>query len=895
MGPYLGDYKEDATLDFMWDSNKGDGSSVTRATDGTISVYKGNSTTQTTTGVTDDEDFDTVVGVHHTRIVLTDAFYATGNDYSVVLSAATIDGKTVNAVLAQFSIENRFAEVDVVKWLGSAPNALVSGRVDSSTGANAANVITAAAIAANAITSAKIATDAIGSAQIAANAIGASELASNAIGADQLAANAITAAKIATDAIGAAQLALDAVNEIRDSILTDATKFPGAAITEARLSELDAGTGGKMANQIDLIKPETDKIASIKTKTDSLAFTGGNVHSHTKVQDNLALTAQQKLDVNTEADTALTDFDPPTRAEATSDKNEIITEVDANETKIDTLQTDVNAVKAKTDLLAFTSGNVHSHTKVQDNLALTAQQKLDVNTEADTALTDFDPPTRAEATSDKNEIIVEVDANEVKIDAVKSETALIKTETDKIPSIKTETEKIANVNAGSGVSGSVIEEVENRATPAQVKTQSDLALTDLNLDHLLKVAAAAGDAVDSSIIARLASKSVTPSFASFNNQTDSLEAISDAATSGGFMASDRLDLKRVKAFTSPFLGGEKAIAYYVDGDSGNDSSDGFGWDTAFVTIAKATGLAIDGDVIFARRSASSGDANAFDEDVVIPKGVSLIGVTGGGGAAADRTHLRIRGLSTAGAATDPVLIINEGGQVKNCRIECEATNRTGSIVEMESGTCFHDFTLGGNSSTGLGQAIDMKGKIDTVGCFLRNGHVSGNNIPAGNRLIKVTGNDNRIIGMLLHDTLSNCIEINGGKLNLIQNNKFSNVPTGKFAVVLDATAERNRIVGNFKDGAGGMVDDTAGGIDNQVLSNGDNVDILPENVSGIPPKNPTVNEARMLTYMRRRNKQVLDSNTGEEQIFNDAGTKIHEGDVTDAAGIFTKQKLRAPT
>ena len=41
--------------------------------------------------------------------------------------------------------------------------------------------------------------------------------------------------------------------------------------------------------------------------------------------------------INTECDTALTDYDPPTRTEATADKDAIITEVDANETKIDAL------------------------------------------------------------------------------------------------------------------------------------------------------------------------------------------------------------------------------------------------------------------------------------------------------------------------------------------------------------------------------------------------------------------------------------------------------------------------------------------------------------------------------------------------------------------------------
>ena len=43
---------------------------------------------------------------------------------------------------------------------------------------------------------------------------------------------------------------------------------------------------------------------------------------------------------------ALTAYDPPTRAEATADKDEIIVEVDANETKIDSLQTDMTTALA---------------------------------------------------------------------------------------------------------------------------------------------------------------------------------------------------------------------------------------------------------------------------------------------------------------------------------------------------------------------------------------------------------------------------------------------------------------------------------------------------------------------------------------------------------------------
>lgn len=105
---YLGDYASGETVHFMWSTNAADGSSVTRATNGTISVYKDDNTTQTTTGVADTEDFDALTGVHHCKIATSDGFYTTATDYTVVLSAATIDGKVVNAVLAHFSIQNRY-------------------------------------------------------------------------------------------------------------------------------------------------------------------------------------------------------------------------------------------------------------------------------------------------------------------------------------------------------------------------------------------------------------------------------------------------------------------------------------------------------------------------------------------------------------------------------------------------------------------------------------------------------------------------------------------------------------------------------------------------------------------------------------------------------------------
>jgi len=64
--------------------------------------------TQITTGVTNDEDVDGLTGVHSCVIDTTDAWYETGHDYTVVLSASTINIQVVNMVIAQFSIENRY-------------------------------------------------------------------------------------------------------------------------------------------------------------------------------------------------------------------------------------------------------------------------------------------------------------------------------------------------------------------------------------------------------------------------------------------------------------------------------------------------------------------------------------------------------------------------------------------------------------------------------------------------------------------------------------------------------------------------------------------------------------------------------------------------------------------
>lgn len=121
---WLGNLVEDQIIDFKFSTWDADGDPITLAGSPAVSVYKGNGTTESTTGVTLTVDFDARTGSHHVRIDTSDAFYAVANDYQVLITAGTVDGKSVVGVmLAAFSIENRYREADVVAINGDAQSA----------------------------------------------------------------------------------------------------------------------------------------------------------------------------------------------------------------------------------------------------------------------------------------------------------------------------------------------------------------------------------------------------------------------------------------------------------------------------------------------------------------------------------------------------------------------------------------------------------------------------------------------------------------------------------------------------------------------------------------------------------------------------------------------------
>lgn len=195
---HLGDYDASAVIYGKFTTFRpSTGAAYTLGGTPAISVYKDNSTTQSTTGVTLTADFDSVTGLNHFAIDTSadGSFYAAGSFFDLIITTGTVDGvSVVGAKVGSFTIRKDSSlkpttagrtldvssggeagvdwanvgsptttvtlsgttvktatdvETDTADIQSRLPAALVSGRMDSSVGAMAANTITAAATAAD--------------------------------------------------------------------------------------------------------------------------------------------------------------------------------------------------------------------------------------------------------------------------------------------------------------------------------------------------------------------------------------------------------------------------------------------------------------------------------------------------------------------------------------------------------------------------------------------------------------------------------------------------------------------------------------------------------------------------------------------------------------------------
>ena len=144
-----------------------------------------------------------------------------------------------------------------------------------------------------------------------------------------------------------------------------------------------ASTGLALTSSVDDVET---KIDTVDTVADGIATTLGTAGAG--LTDLGGMSTAMKAEVNAEADTALSDYDAPTKAE-----------MDAKFSTTDGLITTLDTVA---DGLATTLGTAGAG--LTDLGGMSTGMKAEVNAEADTALGDYDAPTKAELDSAFTEI-----------------------------------------------------------------------------------------------------------------------------------------------------------------------------------------------------------------------------------------------------------------------------------------------------------------------------------------------------------------------------------------------------------------------------------------------------------------------------------------------------------
>jgi hypothetical protein len=329
----LGDFDLSAVIYFKFTTYRpSTGAPFALAGTPAISVYKDNSTTQSTTGVTLTTDFDSVTGLNHVAIDTSadGSFYSSGSFFDVVITTGTVDSvSAVGSVVGRFTIRKTAdlkpttagrtldvsatgeagvdwanvgsptttlnlsgttiktatdVETDTADIQSRIPAALVSGRIDASVGAMATGVLTATAIAADAITDAKVADDvtiasvtgAVGSVtgNVGGNVVGSVASVTAAVTVGTINAGVITAAAIATGAIDADALAGDARLAIGYAVWAVETGNTFGATYGNAVEDILTDTG-------TTLQAEVDGIQAVTTKLDTTMELDGAVYRFT--------------------------------------------------------------------------------------------------------------------------------------------------------------------------------------------------------------------------------------------------------------------------------------------------------------------------------------------------------------------------------------------------------------------------------------------------------------------------------------------------------------------------------------------------------------------------------------------------------------------------------------
>jgi hypothetical protein len=266
-----------------------------------VSAYENDSVTQISGGITLGVDHDSVTGLNLLTILVRSFYgFEYGKDYSLVITTGTVGGvSVVGEVVGEFSVGKSASSTLL---LNSTSIASLSSQTSFTltTASTNDDVYNGSMI---------VVTDATTRTQKAVGVISDYTGSTKTVTLD-------TDPAIFTMAIG------DLVNIIAISPLVSQIN---SAATEARLAELDSGN---LPTDVASVQTTVNDILTDTADIQPNYATSAELAKVPKSDSTVTWNATALASINAEVDTAFSDYDPPTRAELTSDKAEIITDLD---------------------------------------------------------------------------------------------------------------------------------------------------------------------------------------------------------------------------------------------------------------------------------------------------------------------------------------------------------------------------------------------------------------------------------------------------------------------------------------------------------------------------------------------------------------------------------------
>jgi len=308
-----------------------------------------------------------------------------------------------------------------------------------------------------------------------------------------------------TDVSTTAAVSGSIYKDTNDNIDAVDTSVAGVSTKIGTPVALDGGTASIASN---LVKLADDSGGSLYDATSDSAHT----KTATLVDNNATKVIIAK---------ALKDQDVSLVSSASgSVHDDIMDNIDAVDTSVGGVSSQVTTVDGKVDTAILDIGTAISNIGAVDGKVDTAISDIGtVDGKVDTVILNV-----ATVDGKVDTVVSAVGTVDGKVDTVISDIVTVDGKVDTV---------ILGVGTIEGKADTIISDIGglNDISTSDVKTQADTALTDLNLDKLIKNAGADTDVTDNSLIAKIVSKAATADFTSYSNVTDSLEALADK-TSG---------------------------------------------------------------------------------------------------------------------------------------------------------------------------------------------------------------------------------------------------------------------------------------------------------------------------------------------------------------------------